>query len=89
MCREDPKLRVSAAEAYVRFLWLGASIDMADLDRKLISTKKRRMTQRAIRKLEKKLHVKSLLRELGLKDDPCTANPSLAAGVSWLPIYSV
>ena len=89
MCREDPKLRVSAAEAYVRFLWLGASVDMADLDRKLISTRKRRITQRAMQKLVKKLHVKSLLRELGLKDDPCSANRFPAAGVSWLPIHSV
>ena len=89
MCREDPKLRISAAEAYVRFLWLGASIDVADLDQKLTSTRKRRMTQRAIRKLERKLHVKSLLRELGLKDDPCSTDPSPAVGVSLLPIHSM
>jgi hypothetical protein len=53
MCREDPKLRISAAEAYVRFLWLSASVDSADMDDKLISARKRGMTQRAIRKWER------------------------------------
>ena len=89
MCREDPKLRISAAEAHVRFLWLGASINPADLDDKLISTRRRRMTQCVIRKLEKKLHVRALLRGLGLRDDVGFMNPSPATGVSWLPVHSV
>jgi hypothetical protein len=88
MCREDPKLRISAAEAYVRFLWLSASVSSADMDDKLISARKRGMTQRAIRKL-KKLRVGTLLRELGLRDDAGSTNPSPAMSVSWLPVHSM
>jgi len=89
MCKEDPKLRISAAEAYFRLLWLSASVDSADMNDKLISTRKRGITKRAIRKLEKKLHVRTLLRELGLRGDASSANPSPATSVSWLPVYSV
>ena len=89
MCREDPKLRISAAEAYFRFLWLSASVDLADMNDKLISTRKRGVTRRAIRKLEKKLHVRALLRELGLRDDTSSTDPSPAMSVSWLPVHSV
>ena len=89
MCREDPKSRISAAKAHVRFQWLSASVDPADMNGKLISTRKRGMTRRAIRKLGKKLHVRTLLRELGLRDDASYANPSPATIVSWLPVYSV
>ena len=89
MCREDSKSRISAAEAYVRFLWLSASVESADMNDKLISTRKRGMTKRALRKLEKKLHVRTLLRELGLRDDVGSANHSPATSTSWLPVYSV
>lgn len=89
MCREDPKLRINAAEAHVRFLWLSASVDSADLDGKLISTRKRKVTQRVIRKLEKKFHFRALLRETGSGDNASSIHPSPAAGVSWLPIHSV
>lgn len=88
MCREDPALRITAAEAYVRFLWLGASLCSHDLDEKLISTRKREVPKRVIRKWEKKLHIRTLLREMGLRDDGCSANPSPAMGVSWLPVHS-
>jgi len=89
MCREDPKLRISAAEAHVRFLWLSTSADPADLDGKLISTRKRGVTQRIMRKLEKKLHVQTLLREVGLRDDASSTNPSQTMCVPWLPIHPV
>ena len=89
MCREDPKLRISVAEAHVRFLWLAASVDSVDLDDRLISTRKREVTQRVIRKWEKKFHVRRLLRELGLRDDAGSANPSPAMSISWLPVHSV
>ena len=89
MCREDPKLRISVAEAYVRFLWLSASINSADLDDKLISIRKRGVTQRVIRKWEKRLRVRTLLREMGLRDEASSANPSPATSVSWLPVHSV
>ena len=88
MRREDPKLRISAAEAYTRFLWLSASVDPAELDDKLVSTRKRNMTQRVIRKWEKKLHVRTLLREMGLRDDASSTDPSPAMCVPWLPVYS-
>ena len=89
MCREDPKLRISAAVAHFRFLWLSASADPVDLDGKLISTRKREVTQRIIRKWEKKLHVRSLLRETGLRDYTSSTNPSPATSVSWLPVHSM
>jgi len=88
MCREDPKLRISAARAHTRFLWLSASINSADLDGKLISKRKRDMTRRVIRKLEKKLRVRTLLREMGLRDDGSSTHPSPAMDVSWLPVHS-
>ena len=90
MCREDPKLRISVAEAYVRFLWLSASVNSADLDYKLTSTRKRGITQRVIRKWEKKPQVVTLLREIGLRDEASSsAKPSPPASVSWLPVHSV
>jgi len=89
MCREDPKSRISAADAYFRFMWLSASADPVDLDGKLISTRKRGVPQRIIRKWEKKLHVRSLLREMGLRDDASSTSPSPATSVSWLPVHSV
>lgn len=88
MCREDPKLRVNAAEAHVRFLWLSASVNSADLDGKLISTRKRGVTRRVMRKLEEKLHFRALLREMSSRDETSSSNPSPATGISWLPIHS-
>ena len=88
MCREDPKLRITVAEAHVRFLWLSASVNPTDLDGKLISTRKRGVTRRVIRKLEKKLHFRAL-REMGSGDDANSSNPSPATGVLWLPIHSM
>ncbi|KAF9792535.1 hypothetical protein BJ322DRAFT_1215573 [Thelephora terrestris] len=83
MCREDPKSRITAEEAYVRFLWLSASLDSSLLCGRLISRQKRDLTRRVIRKCGKELHIRRLLRELGLRD---VANPSLA---SWLPVHAV
>ena len=89
MCREDPKLRISAADACVRFLWLSASLDLAEWDDKLISTRKRGVTQRVVRKLGKKLHVRTLLGDMRLRDDASSTNPSPSMSVSWLPVYSL
>ena len=87
MCREDPNLRITAAEAYVRFLWLSASIDSSKLDEKLTSKRKRGATRRIIRKCEKKLRIRALLREMGLRDEGgSTVGPSPAMGFSWLPV---
>ena len=89
MCKEDPKLRISAADAHFRFLWLSASVDPTDLEGKLISTRKREVTQRIIRKWEKKLHVRTLLREMGSRDSAGSTNPSPTMCVPWLPVHSV
>ena len=89
MCREDPKMRISAADAHVRFLWLSASVDPTDLGGKLISTRKSRVTQRFIRKCEKKLPIQALLRGMGLGDDTDSTNPSPTMCVPWLPVHSV
>jgi len=88
MCRENPKLRITAAESYVRFLWLSASIDSADLEGELISTRKRGATQHVIRKWEKKLHVRTLLREMGFRDDATSMDLSPTTTVSWLPVHT-
>jgi hypothetical protein len=89
MCREDPESRITAAEAYVRFLWLSASVKSSDLDGKLISSRKREVTRRVIRKWEKKLHLRALFREIGPGDDSYSPGPSPAMGISWLPVHSV
>ena len=88
MCREDPTSRITAAEAYIRFLWLSASVNSFDLDGRLISQRKREMSRRVIRGW-RKLHVRALSGEMGLRDDGGSANTSLVVGVSWLPVHSV
>jgi serine/threonine protein kinase len=87
MCREDPALRITAAEAYIRFLWLSASVNSSDLDGRLISQRKREMSRRVIRRW-RKLHVRVLSREMGLRDDGGSTSSSLVVGVSWLPVHS-
>lgn len=87
MCREDPGSRITVAEAYIRFLWLSASVNLSDLDGELISHRKREVTRRVIRKW-KKLHVRTLSKENCLRDCTGSRNPSLVVGVSWLPVHS-
>lgn len=89
MCQEDPRLRITAAEAYVRFLWLSASVSTFDLAEKLITRRKREATRRVIRKWKRKFHVQGLLREMGLKDDVYPTNPYRVVDDLWLPVHSV
>ena len=89
MCQEDPKLRITAAEAYVRFLWLGASVSALDLAEKLITRRKREVPRRVIRKLKRKIHVQGLLKEIGTKVDFCLTNHSRSVDDLWLPVHSV